>query len=192
MQYRYRSTGYGDSFEAWIRLEFETITITFVDDVEPGSYPINTLARLGRVGGDDDVIVYKQQYQIMAADEVPSRELYANIFYYDLLAIRYVIEKRLQSLEVPIGQMKRLTNQYLIRYLDDIVMNVTTQTSPFVYYFVVSSAHLLAIPTPHATKRYFTNTPISYVSNPEDPNAIDMLASINRLYPQIIERLKCL
>ncbi|CAK7994614.1 Hypothetical protein POVR1_LOCUS138 [uncultured virus] len=195
MHYRYRSDvygqGYANLFEVIIRLESDNITINSMEETEIESHSINTLAQRGRVAGDE-FIVYQHCYIISrnSTCETHQRDFKANVLYYDLLTIRYVIEKRLQSLETPAKQMKRLTNQYLIRYLDDIVLNVTIQTYPFVYYFVVSSAHLLAISTPREMTRYFPDSDINYISNAEDPNIVEMQASINRLHPMIIKRLE--
>lgn len=129
-------------------------------------------------------------WDILIPDCVPVGPVEANVVYYDLLTYWAVIIDRLKSLGV--SNIIDFARKAVMTYLDEII-NSHPNSLIFVYYFVVSSAHLLGIVVTEETKEYFEDSIFEYDSRDyENSHILRMEASIQRIYPLIVHRLGCL
>ena len=133
-------------------------------------------------------------WDILIPDYIPILPIDATKVFYDLPTYKSIILERLKILGlINVQQIQEVSTKAVMRYFDDIVNNSQSSALMFVYYFVVSSAHLLAIPVTDETKEYFQDTDFEYDAwETEDPKILRMEASIERIAPLIRRRLECL
>ncbi|CAK7994752.1 Hypothetical protein POVR1_LOCUS276 [uncultured virus] len=161
----------------------------FITCVEDGT------SKRGMVEGGEVFDVYdadlrETDFVIILPNYTPVKPIVSDIIYYDVLTYRFIIAKRLEEFEID-DYLPR-TQQAVMKYLDQIVGS-SPEAILFVYYFIISSAHLLGIIVTPETEEYFRNYEFEFdASDPTAREVIRMNDSITRIYPLIVEKLNSL